>query len=84
MLIIKNREVPSGDVQAVTKSGCTIRERPTVRSEQTDFVPRWEMMQVLAKTNVYQKIEDKSGYWYKISYKGKVGYCFGGFMKVNF
>ena len=79
-----NGEVPSGYAQAVTESGCTIRSQPTVRSEQTDFVPRWEMMQVLSKTSVYQKIEDKSGYWYKISYNGKVGYCFGGFMKVNF
>ena len=71
-------------LKAITESGCTIRSEPTVRSEQTDFVPRWEMMQVLAKTNNYQKIEDKSGYWYKISYNGKEGYCFGGFMKVNF
>lgn len=76
--------IPYGKAKVITESGCSLRQYPTVNSEKIGFAPQGELLKVILKTKVFETIENKSGYWYKVSYEGKISYCFGGFLKVNF
>jgi hypothetical protein len=76
-------KIPYGMARVFTESGCSVRQYPTVNSEKIDYAPKGDFVKIIQQTKAYETIENKSGYWYKISYNGKVGYCFGGFLKVN-
>ena len=75
--------IPYGMAKVITESGCSIRQYPTVDSEKIGYATQGDLIKVILKTKVSEAIENKFGFWYKVSHEGKTGYCFGAFLKVN-
>ena len=82
--LVRKSNTPNGMAKVLAESGCSIREFPTVNSEKIGYATQGDLLKIIEKTKVSEAIENKSGYWYKVSYEGKTGYCFGGFLEVNF
>ena len=69
-----------------TKSGVTLRDQPTAQGEKIIVAPDAANVEVVEECDILDKtkekqIEDKTGWWIKVKYKGKTGYVFSGFLK---
>jgi len=69
-----------------TESGVTLRDQPTAQGEKIIVAPDRVNVEVVEECDMLDKtkekqIEDKTGWWIKVKYKGKTGYVFSGFLK---
>lgn len=67
----------------ITGDGLRLRERPTTDAKVLDNMDKGTRVEVLAHTESTDSIDGFTGYWYKIMYKGTIGYVFGKYISTD-
>ena len=67
----------------ITGDGLRLRERPTTDAEVLTSMDKGTRVEVLAHTESTDSIDGFTGYWYKIIYKGTIGYVFGKYINTD-
>jgi hypothetical protein len=67
----------------ITGDGLRLRAKPTTDAKILDSMDKGTRVEVLAHTEFTDSIDGFTGYWYKIVYKGTVGYVFGKYISTD-
>jgi len=67
----------------ITGDGLRLREGPTTEAKILDSMDKGTRVEVLAHTDFTDSIDGFTGYWYKIVYKGTIGYVFGKYINTD-
>lgn len=63
------------------KSGLSIREQPSKNGKFIITAPYQAKLRVLETDVEYDYTDGKTGYWYKVEYRGKIGFAFGNYSR---
>ena len=63
-----------------SKTGLKLREEPTKKSTIIDIIPYGSFVEVVEKTKGKELIDGIYNCWYKIEYKDKTAWVFGGYL----
>ncbi len=66
----------------VTSPLLRIREQPSSSSAVIQHVRMGAVVEVLAKSDTEDQVEDETNYWYRINYDGLKGWVFGNYLAV--
>ena len=75
--------VMAAENATITGDGLRLRERPTTDAKVLDNMDKGTRVEVLAHTESTDSIDGFTGYWYKIIYKGTMGYVFGKYISTD-
>ena len=68
---------------AVVKSPLLrVREEPTNKSTVLSHIRLGTVVEVIAKSDKEETIEDEVSYWYRINYEGLKGWVFGSYLEI--
>lgn len=59
-----------------------IRSNPSVKSKVIGLAVFGDPVIILEKTNIKEKLYDINAYWYRVEWKGKTGYIWGGLVST--
>ena len=62
-----------------SNDGLLLRRQPDRKSEALVLMPYATKITVIEKSGTVDDIDGKKGNWYKVTYKGKTGWCFSGY-----
>ena len=65
-----------------SKSGLVLRSSATAKSKKITTIPYNAKVQIINNNGPRETIYGISSNWYKIKYKNKTGWVFGGFLKI--
>lgn len=66
----------------VTSNFLRLRERPSKQARMLTGIPRGMIVEIISKTEEKSVIEDKTDYWYHITFDGDRGWVFGAYMVI--
>jgi len=67
-----------------TKNGLILRAKATRNSEKLSLAEFQESVEILERGTEMETISGKTDVWYYVSFKGKKGYLFGGFLQDSY
>ena len=66
----------------VNSSHLRLREKATIQSRAITTLWQNNILEIISRDEVQQKVEGKSGYWYKVAYDGLQGWVFGAYLQL--
>jgi hypothetical protein len=66
----------------VTSPLLRIREQPSNKSPVIQHVRMGAVVEVIAKSDAEDEVENETGYWYRINYDGLKGWVFGSYVAI--
>ena len=66
------------------KGGLKLRTEPNLNSKVITVIPEGEIVQYIESTDASYTVDDIDGDFFKIQWKGNVGYSFGGYLYQGF
>jgi hypothetical protein len=66
----------------VTSPLLRLREEPTNKGTVLSHIRMGAVVEVIAKSDKEETIEEQTGYWYRINYEGLKGWVFGTYLEV--
>lgn len=73
---------PIMECRVIAPSGMRMRSEPSLKSSVVTAVPQDSILKACKETFGEMRYEKISGYWRRVSYNGKKGYMFDGFLEV--
>jgi hypothetical protein len=68
---------------AVVKSPLLrVRAEPSSRSEVLSHVRTGVVVEIIARSDAEDTVENEVGYWYRINYDGLKGWVFGSYLEI--
>jgi uncharacterized protein YgiM (DUF1202 family) len=66
----------------VTSPLLRVREEPTNKAQVLSRVRMKALVEVIAKSDKEETVEDETAFWYRINYQGLKGWVFGSYLQV--
>jgi len=74
-------KVTEGSSIVIAESGLSIRDQPNKNGNLLITAPYQSKLSILEINIAQDYINGKSGYWYKVEFKGTVGFAFGNYIE---
>jgi hypothetical protein len=59
-----------------------IREEPFTKARTLTHLRRGSVMEILSRTDKKESVDERSDYWYQVSFEGVRGWVFGAYLEV--
>jgi uncharacterized protein YgiM (DUF1202 family) len=66
----------------VTSPLLRVREEPTNKGQVLSHIRMGVIVEVIAKSDKEETVEEQAAYWYRVNYEGLKGWVFGSYLEV--
>ncbi|WP_232371740.1 SH3 domain-containing protein [Leptospira ainazelensis] len=82
-IISLNCKIPMDEQgYVIAPKGLYLRANSKTNSDKLMLIPKDEVFTILAKSEVYETIENTKGTWWKVKYLNQTGWIFSGFAQI--